>query len=274
MTVSVVIPVWNGKKFLEKNLPAVAKIHADEVIIVDDASPDDSVSYIESNFPNFRIIRHRQNTRFPKAVNDGVRQVNTDIVILLNQDVSPHPELLKYVLPHFRDPRIFAVTFNEQHNSWANATIKNGFVEFNNGPIDNQVHSSFWANGGSAAFRVSLWRKLGGFDTVFSPGYFEDFDLSWQARRLGYEIIWEPRALVTHTSESTNNVAFTPLYLRRIKERNYLIAQWKNLSFKDLLIHKIELLKRILTHPGYLIPVLMSAYHLPHIVYFRFKNHD
>lgn len=272
MTTSVIIPVWNGLEMLKANLPAVIKARPTEIIIVDDASPDDSAAFVRKNFPQIKIIRHSQNTRFPQAVNDGVAAAKSDIVVLLNQDVCPRPDFLKPVLQHFQDPQVFAVTFNEQEHSWAKAEIRSGFVEFENGPKDGKVHESFWANGGSSAIRRDLWNQLGGFDAIFSPGYFEDFDLSWRARNRGFKVLWDPQSQVTHATESTNRSAFAPAYLRRRKERNYLLAHWKNLPLSQMPLHLLVLLGRILHHPGYIIPVALAAYYSPHIIAFRLRK--
>ncbi|OGC92165.1 hypothetical protein A3D85_03490 [Candidatus Amesbacteria bacterium RIFCSPHIGHO2_02_FULL_47_9] len=253
MTISVVIPAFNGAKFLVANLPAVMKLGADEIIIVDDASSE------PVSAPGTKVIRHPKNLGFPVSVNDGFSATSGDIVILLNQDVKPDKDLLKYTLPHFADPKTFAVTFNEQNRSWAKAEVQDGFLQFTNGPLDNKIHSSFWASGGSSAIRKSIWDELGGFDSKFTPGYYEDLDISWRARKRGYGIVWEPKARVTHTApESTFNKTFLRKSLQLIKERNYLLCHWKNLDSKYYPSHIYHLISKIFRHPGYFIPTLMA----------------
>ncbi len=255
MTTSVVIPAYNGQQFLDSNLASVRNLGADEIIVVDDASRDPVTA------SNIKIIRHKSNKGFPISVNDGFAAASGEIIILLNQDVNPDRNLLKFVLPHFSDPKVFAVTFNEQGRSWAKAEIKNGFLEFYNGPIDDKLHSSFWASGGSAAFRKSQWDQLGGFDSRFSPGYYEDLDISWRARNKGYEIIWDPKAKVTHaTPESTFNKTFSRKSLQLTKDRNYLLAHWNNLESKYYFSHIYHLGSRIFHHPGYLLPTLWAIW--------------
>lgn len=272
MTTSVVIPAYKGKDLLQKNLPAIAKLGADEIVIVDDASPDDLSEFLTANYPQIKIVKHAKNMRFPKSVNDGFKAASGQIVLLLNQDTAPDSTALKVVMSHFQNPQVFAVNLNENSRSWARADFKNGFLEFTNGVLDDQIHTSFWGSGGSAAFRKSLWNKLGGFDTVFTPGYFEDLDLGWRAHLAGYTILWDPHAKITHAAESTNKEEFEPVYLRRIKERNYLLTHWKNLDFPRLLEHKFFLILRILRHPGYLIPTLMALVYLPHVIACRIKQ--
>ena len=272
MTTSVVIPAYKGKDLLRKNLLSITKLGADEIVIVDDASPDGTAEFLQNEYPKIKIVKHPKTTRFPTSVNDGFAAASGEIVLLLNQDTSPDSGALKTILPHFQDPQVFAVNLNENSRSWAKAEFKNGFLQFTNGPLDNRLHSSFWGSGGSCAFRKSLWNKLGGFDTVFTPGYFEDLDLGWRAHLAGYKILWDPQAKITHAAESTHKEEFEPTYLRRIKERNYLLTHWKNLDVARLLQHKFFLILRILRHPGYLVPTLMAMVYFPHIVICRIRQ--
>lgn len=260
LKISVVIPAYNGQEYLQANLPAVVALGADEVIIVDDASSDGTVDFITRKYPRIKLVRHEINQRFPISVNNGTAYASGEIIFLLNQDVKPNKDLIKNTLPHFADPQIFAVTFSEQGRSWAKGEFKNGFLEFTNGPRDNKIHESLWASGGSAAFRKDLWDKLGGFDPIFSPGYFEDFDLGWRARRAGYKILWDPKCRVDHVTESSFNQAFDPIKLRRIKERNYLLAHWNNLRGWQWIQHIFYLKLRLIKHPGYIIPVGMALW--------------
>ena len=270
MTTSVVIPVYNGSHFLKKNLPAVLKLGADEIIVVDDASTDDSVSVIQS-FGSIRLIRNLTNFRFPLSVNTGFKAATGDIVFLLNQDVTPDSRLISKTLPYFTDPKMFAVSFNERQNSWADAKFSAGFLHYSNGQPTKTPHRSFWASGGSSAIRKSLWDNLGGFDPVFSPGYYEDLDLGWRARKSGYDILWAPDAIVDHVRETAFSQAFTKDYLTKIKERNYLLCHWKNLDSSNLIAHWKALLLSCTKTPGYATPVILALSKLPQIIASRRK---
>lgn len=257
---SIVIPAYNGKEYLRDNLSLVVELGADEIVIVDDASTDGSADFIAKNYPQIKLIRHSQNLRFPITVNDGFKSSSGDIIFLLNQDLKPQKDLIVKALTHFKDENIFAVTFNENNSSWADGEWKNGMLEFKNGKIDNMLHESLWASGGSAAFRKDLWDKFGGFDPIFSPGYFEDLDLGLRAKKAGYKIIWDPKCRVEHLISGTFPKEFTPKRLQRIKDRNYLLAIWKNLPPGRLYFHLISLIKRIAQHPGYIIPVSQALW--------------
>ncbi len=259
MTFSVIIPAYNGLDFLKQSLPVIKKLNVDEIIIVDDASTDGTAEFISQHYPEVKLISHTLNQRFPISVNDGTNIAIGEILILLNQDVIPDPKLLTHLPHHFNDPQVFAVTFNESDRSWAKAEIKNGLLHFENGPADNYPHQSFWPSGGSSAIRKSMWNELHGFDPIFTPGYYEDLDLGWRANKKNWKTIWEPNARVNHAHpESTFNASFTSKALVRIKERNYLLAHWRNLDKSYLPSHFISIFKRLLSSPGYVIPVFQA----------------
>ena len=123
MSISVVIPNYNGKELLRKNIPKVFDSIASyegkkEVIVADDASLDNSISIlqvlktqIESTYPDikFEIIKNEKNLGFSSNVNLGVKNASGDILILLNTDVVPHKDFLRPLLSHFEDLQMFAV---------------------------------------------------------------------------------------------------------------------------------------------------------------------
>ncbi len=168
MITSVVIPAYNGRQYLAKNLPAVMALGAGELVIVDDASTDGTADFIAQKYPQIKLIRNPINRRFPFTVNTGFSHAKGEIIILINQDVKPDQNLIKHVLPHFANPQIFAVTFNENGRSWADGGWQNGLLEFTNGKLDNRLHESLWPSGGSAAFRRQRLRSTMSARLLFS----------------------------------------------------------------------------------------------------------
>ena len=269
MTTAVVIPAYNGLVYLQANLPAVLDLKADEVIVVDDASTDKTSEFIRNSYPDIHLITNVSNRRFPKSVNIGFSSTSADVIFLLNQDTRPDMGLIKSVIPYFKkNPKMFAVTFNEGRLGWAKVEFVRGWLQYTS-QISKSPHASFWASGGSAAFSKTLWDKLGGFDPVFSPGYHEDLDIGWRARKHGLEILWLPRAKVEHEREATFSKTFSVTELQHIKERNYLICHWKNLGRKYLWLHVLGLTRRCLLHPGFINPLFMAIQSLPAILRYR-----
>jgi GT2 family glycosyltransferase len=280
---SIVIPSWNGEKLLKKNLPAVLKTGADEVIVVDDGSTDGSRKYIKklTNYElrisglkrlRIRAVFNKKNLGFAASVNRGVKVAKGDIVVLLNNDVVPEEDFLKPLEKDFQDPKVFAVSLGEPQWSWAKGKWVKGFIEHEPGEKTKVPHISFWASGGSGAFRKGIWGKLGGMDNLYHPFYWEDVDLSYRAWKRGYKVVWDPKAVVYHKHEGTIS-RFPKKYVSLIVERNRLLFIWKNItSNKMILEHKFWLFKKLLTSPGYWRPFLMACLKFPSVLKRRFKE--
>ena len=86
------------------------------------------------------------------------------------------------------------------------------------------------ASGGAAAYRRSMYVELGGFDSLFRPGYFEDFDISWRAWARGWRCVYEPRSVVYHRESVTFTEVFGNDRRARIHMRNHLLFTVKNIG--------------------------------------------
>lgn len=245
MKFSIVLPNYNGKHLLEKNLPAVlAACQNWEIIVVDDASTDESVDFLSKNYPQIKIVKHSENQRFAVACNSGVKIARGEIVILLNNDVVPEVNFLKPLISHFNNPLVFAVGCKEKN-------IVNGRVfysgrgqaEFRRGFLihwrakDQQKNDTYWATAGSMAVDREKYLKLGGMDSLFRPAYWEDIDLSWRARKRGWKVLFEPKSIVNHQHETTNIVAFGKRQMKKFAYKNQFLFVWKNGEAKILLQH-------------------------------------
>lgn len=252
-TIGVVIPSYNGLSLLKKHLPEVVACSGKSahIIIVDDGSTDGTLEYLKKEYPQVLCLHNSANLGFTKSVNFGFANVRSDLVVLINNDVAPQRGYLTATLKHFEDEKTFAVTFNETTSSWPLVSWR-GKLQYTRGQDKQQPRFSAWASGGSAIFRKSVWDQLGGFDEIYSPGYWEDIDIGWRSWKAGYQIIWEPKAQVVHQHESTFNL-LDPNYLNLIKQRNELVFNWKNITDPDLRRdHFLFLIRHALIHPGYL----------------------
>lgn len=245
---SIVIPNWNGKQLLEKNLPQTiaACKEAEEIIIVDDASTDNSVMLIKNKFPQIRLITKDINEGYSSAVNLGVKEAKGDIVVLLNTDVIPDKGFLSPLVSHFDDDRVFAVGCEDKSEEngvtvlrgRGQAAWKKGFFIHSRGEVDKT--DTAWVSGGSGAFRKSIWDKLGGMDPLFNPFYWEDIDLSYRALKSGYKLVFEPKSRVIHRHEEGKILeTYGKNEIERIAYRNQFIFIWKNLSDSDLILEHL-----------------------------------
>lgn len=259
LTIDVVIPSTNALSLFQKHLPSIIKNtpNLNQVIIVDNASDDLSIQYAKSLSPKVEVISNSINNRYTKAVNQGVSLSNADLVVILNNDVHVQADYLKSALNHFKDPLTFAVTLNENNSSYPIVSF-DGKFQYARSTDKSKPAYSAWASGGSAIFRRSIWQKLGGYNLMYAPGYWEDIDIGWTAWRSGYKIIFDPKAKCEHQHE----VSFGQLdknYLNLIKQRNELLFNWQHFTDQEHLRSHIRyLLFYTLFHPGYL-KVILSA---------------
>jgi len=255
---SIVIPNYNGRELLEKNLPAVIKACQEwaksgppageaswEIIVVDDASTDETVAFLKEEFPQVKIVVHNKNQRFAAACNSGVKAAKGEIAVLLNNDVSPEPKFLRPLLKNFSDPKVFAVgckerDFKEGKIVWSGR----GLMSFKRGLMvhwrakDQTQKTTGWVAAGSGAYDRKKWQEIGGMDTLFRPAYEEDRDISYRALKHGWKILFEPKSVVDHHHETTNIETFGLRKIKIASFKNQFLFVWKNITdWQHLLSH-------------------------------------
>lgn len=237
LSVSIVLPNWNGKHLLEKNLPKVVAASANaEIVVADDASSDGSVEFLARTFPEVKVVANAKQQGFSGNVNSGVARATGDIVVLLNTDVVPEKGFLNPLLERFADPSVGAVGALEKSHERSGIVLRGrgvarwekGYFIHSRGEVDRE--DTAWVSGGSSAYRRSLWMKLGGMDTRFNPFYWEDIDLSYRIQRAGFRTLFEKKSVVHHYHEEGKiRSTYTKDDVRRIVYRNQFIFLWKNI---------------------------------------------
>lgn len=252
MSVSIVIPNYNGENLLKRNLPKVIESVSDfkngeiEIIVADDCSTDKSLVEIQNvkgkSQPDsigikFKIIVNEKNLGFSSTINKGVEKSSGEIIILLNTDVTPEKDFLIPLLRHFKDPKIFAVGCMDKSLENGKVILRGrgigkwqkGFLMHGRGEVDKT--NTLWVSGGSGAFRKSIWDKLSGFDPLYNPFYWEDIDLSYRALKSGYKVYFEKESIVTHEHEKgAIQKTYSRFIVKTIAYRNQFIFVWKNVT--------------------------------------------
>ncbi len=275
MKLSVVIPTYNGHDLLEQNLPAVTATKPDEIIVVDDASTDDTISFLATKFPQIKLVKLTRNRGFARAVNAGVSAATGDVIVLFNSDTSPHPDCLSGLTHQFSThSNLFSVGFLETDprtglkRGKSRGFWKHGLVHHAQAG-DLKPGPTFWTFAAAATYRKSMWDKLAGLDPLFRPAYWEDIDLSYRAQKQGWQVLFDPQREVTHPAESTMK-AILGSRVTRLSFKNQLLFTWKNMtSIKLLLSHLMWLPYHILLNPpGF----LLASLQLPEVLIARFKQ--
>jgi GT2 family glycosyltransferase len=242
--VAAVIINYDGKKWLKRCLGSVAKTRYPNlsVFLVDNASKDGSIDYVRESFPWAKIIRHDQNCGFAEGYNRAIKQVEADYVALLNNDTEIlEPNWIEMLVRLAEnDSSIAAIACKMVFSAntlvinsagsvgipyWRGA-VDIGYEELDAGQFDNPPIEPFGFCGGAALIRLDRFRKAQGFDESYFA-FFEDTDLSWRFRIMGYRIAYVPTAKVAHYSSGTWSDEAKKTYLCK---RNLFRSILKNCS--------------------------------------------
>ena len=266
--ISVVIPNYNGVELLPQILPpAEAALQATllpyEIIVVDDASTDQSVSLLQQQFPSVRIEAINLNGGFSKTANRGIAAAKYPWVLVLNSDVKLTPTYFEQLLPYCKYENILGVS--GQIVGWDNdaiqdggkypvfqgAKIKTSYDFVPTGPITTASYPCFYLSGANAFINRATFLSIGGFNEIFSPFYVEDTELSLRAWRLGYASYYEHRAVCRHRTSSTLGNPAKRKQVERVYNRNKYLLHAIHLNgiylFSWIVQVKVELFFRLIT---------------------------
>lgn len=251
MKIAVVILNWNGSQLLRQFLPSVVQFSTEAAIYVaDNASTDDSISVLESEFPSVKIIRNDRNYGFASGYNEALKNVDADVFALVNSDVEVTPNWLSPIIEMFKNepetaiiqPKILDFK-NKTYFEYAGAA--GGFIDQYGYPFcrgrlfdtlekdENQYGDSeiFWASGACFFIRSNVYRELNGFDGDFFA-HQEEIDLCWRAFNKNHKAKCVSSSVVFHVGGATlqqGNPRKTFLNFR-----NSLLMLLKNLPFSKL----------------------------------------
>jgi len=251
--VAVVILNWNGKQLLEKFLPTLIQYTDSEVadiIIGDNASTDDSIEFLKSNYPTLSIIELLENYGFAGGYNRILSEMDIEYFLILNSDVEVTPNWLEPLIDFLDNnkgtsavqPKILSQR-NKEYFEYAGAS--GGFIDkygypFCRGRIftsiekDNKQYEDpiqiFWATGACMLIRSQEFRDMGGFDATFFA-HMEEIDLCWRINARGKKIFCIPESTVYHVGGATlkkENPRKTYLNFR-----NNMLMLYKNLGYEN-----------------------------------------
>lgn len=237
---SILIPTHNGADILEECLPSVvaetaAREAGDEIIVLDNASTDGTRKFIREKYPNIKIFRLKENKAI-FALNDGAREAHNDYLFFLNNDMLLKPGCISALLDRFDAEDVFAVTgkvFQWDGNAVQAArrkpVFKHGYFWYLAADGPDETGLTLHALGGQSIFHREKFLSLGGIDSLFSPFYHEDLDISWRALKSGWRILYEPRAEMVHKGAATAGRLYTKEQIAAIMQKNMFLFMWKNM---------------------------------------------
>jgi GT2 family glycosyltransferase len=250
--VSVIIINFNGLKNLGDTFQdcvesALSSKYPDfEVLLVDNASTDGSIQFLEERFrgnSKFRIIKNLKNLGFAEGNNIGIRSSKSKYVALLNSDAKADPDWLTELVTAVQLSEVAAVQSKIlQMNSPSLLDCAGGLIDYYGYHLELgrgdkatnylSVQEVFYAKGAGALFKREALEKVGLFDSSMFM-YFEEVDLCWRIWLNGFKVVLAPNSIVYHASGSTASKLQdrTRLYL---SIRNHFLVLLKNYDLKNL----------------------------------------
>ena len=251
--VSIVVVNFNSEKWLQTCLDSIFKQTYPqlEVILVDNASTDGSLSFLKKNFSQLPLIGNKENVGFAKAVNQGIAQAKGEFILPLNPDVglTPHyvEEMLKAANKNGKigsvsgklyrsDEMDSKVIDSAGHLMFKNRLSANrGNEEIDKGQYNDQAYV-FGTCGAAALYNREMLDdiKINGeyFDETFFA-FWEDIDLDWRANLRGWKCLYTPEAVAYHYRGGIRTPR--PKLIEFNNYRNRYLALIKNDSFWGLL---------------------------------------
>ncbi|WP_420629584.1 glycosyltransferase [Candidatus Leptofilum sp.] len=246
LSVAVLVLNWNGRSLLETCLPTLLKqTYVNyKIVLVDNASTDESVGWVQANYPQVQIIQNEENLGFSRGINAGLRQISADVVVLLNNDVLVRPEwLVEMVRPFAQDPTVGIVgaklLFPDGTIQHLGAELSYPLAHSHHfhykEPDRNQiaaVRDVHYVTGASLAVRQDVLTQIGLLDEAFHPFYYEEVDFCTRARAAGFRVVVAPQAVATHDESATmaqvSGLKLQTLHQNRLRYvlKHYTLAQF------------------------------------------------
>jgi GT2 family glycosyltransferase len=233
---------YHGRDHLASLLPTALEAAANSpvpcnLVVLDNSTDSQDADWLRANFPDVELVSAPQNA-FLYSYNDFAQRRTEDILILLNNDLRLDAHFLAPLLAHFAARSLFSVS--AKSFDWAGGTVTSGpaCLQFAHGwyswkfdTTRQELAHTLFTSGGFMAVDRLKFLELGGFHSLFYPGYCEDLDLCFRAWRRGWRCLYEPASVVWHRDHGTwsrnGNRARDALALR-----NAFLFQWSSLPMQ------------------------------------------
>ncbi len=239
--ISIVIPAYGHLEYTIRCLQAIATHHEGhevEVLVVDDASPDNSVAQLRG-VEGLRVLALPENLGFTRAANAGIKAARGDHVLMLNNDAEPTAGWISALLDAVR-PDVGIVgarlVYPDGRLQEAGGIIFNDGNGWNYGKFDDPEDPRYtfrkevdYCSGAAILITRALLNIVPGFDERFAPAYYEDVDMAFQARANGLKVIYQPKAVVIHhegISHGSDESSGIKHY--QVVNRDKFVEKWGN----------------------------------------------
>lgn len=260
--VSILIVNWNTRALLRACLDSIFATlgaFAYEIIVVDNASSDGSVEWLQNAYPQVRLIANTENEGFARANNQALASSRGKFALLLNSDAQLHTETLAHLVTVLeQESNVAAVapmllnsdgTFqagpNDDLTLWSESLLMFGLARF----LRNGFYPGYgahaprgeysWVGGTCMLLRRSTWEQIGMLDTDYFM-YTEEADWCWRARQAGWTIWYEPEAQAIHVGGASSRQASARMRATLYKSKLVFFSKhrphWQTIILRNLLM--------------------------------------
>ncbi len=269
-TISLVVLNYNGIHLLKEYFDSLFKqtLLPDEIIMLDNNSSDDSVTFVKKNYPKVKVVVNTSNDGTAGGSNRGFDHVTGDYVIFHSNDLKLDKNNVKALVETIKsNKKIGIVTsvflkYKPEKNGEYLVDNAGGIVDmFGFGmqkypavPFKEipEIGDVFFSYGSSFIIPTKLYKKLGGFDDRFFT-LNDDIDLSWRVRKLGYSIVYAKKSFVYHHGSATLGPLFQRSQKRYWSERNTIATLIKNHTLIMLIVNGSIYMLLLLAEMAYFI---------------------
>ncbi|MDP2860600.1 MAG: glycosyltransferase family 2 protein, partial [bacterium] len=246
--VSIIVLTYNSQRHIRPCLTALFKTKYEdfEVIVVDNASADETIEIVKKEFPKTRLFLNKTNLGYAAGNNLAVEKTRGSLVAFINPDTTVSPGWLEPLVSAIEPAKIAAcqpkiLLSKEKHllNGTGKTTNFLGFdwlTDYQKKDKQMKVREITSFSGSAVLTKKEIFLSLSGFDEDFFM-YGEDSDLSWRMRLSGFKILFTPESVVYHEykykPEEHIQKASKKFYLL---ERNRIVTLLKNYSLKTLIL--------------------------------------
>ncbi|GAA4427862.1 glycosyltransferase [Bremerella cremea] len=238
---SIVIPVYNGWSLTQRALVSIAdrtdaKRTPYEVIIADDHSKDATLD-CETQFPGVRrVVNTSARSGFLHNCNFAAQEARGEIILLLNNDTEVQPGWLDAIDQTLEQSERIGIVgarlvYPDGRLQEAGCTVfptaitrREGIDGDADDPQYLEQRCCDYVSGACLAIRTKLWQEIGGFDERYSPAYYEDVDLCFEAWQRDFEVVYQPDCLVLHVDGGSMASTRTQLAMN---SRNKFRSKWQ-----------------------------------------------
>ncbi|MGG1553510.1 glycosyltransferase family 2 protein [Paenibacillus ferrarius] len=281
VSVSVHIVTYNSSEHIEACLEAlmIQTCQADEIVIVDNQSKDDTLAQLERWRSQCKIIINAQNKGFAGAHNQAIRGTDTDYCLILNPDVVLDRDYIKRIIEALeRNPEAGSATGKLLFKSDPSQIDSTGLTinktrrAFDRGAHEpseryEQTEEVFGVSGAAAMYKRAMINDISVNGEFFDEDFFaykEDVDVAWRAQLRGWKAIYEPMAIAYHERGwKEGGRRSKPLFVRRLSYINRYKMIWKNDRSSQVMKHVIPIFIYEAVSLGYALlcePKLLKAW--------------